>query len=294
MIDERHEELAALYVLDLLEDDDRARFETALASNPALQALVRDLRDASHAVAHTAATPPPADLKARLLASIGSHARTTDASEQMSRVPTPPRAALVTPRTLIPWAIAACLAVVSLWLGGRYLAASSEASLLQRQRALTEVALESIRQQLEAERIVTRRQLQDLGQELDQAKTQLAKTRGSLDIARCKITLLAAAAKDTPQALAVALWDAARQEGVLAVEKLPALQPGQDYQLWVVDPQYKDPVDGGVFNVDPSNGTARFAFKARQPVAAVNAFAVSRERKGGVAKAEGPILLFGK
>jgi anti-sigma-K factor RskA len=100
--------------------------------------------------------------------------------------------------------------------------------------------------------------------------------------------------KNSPQALAVAVWDPGRQEGVLNVQNLPALATNQDYQLWLVDPQYPNPVDGGVFSVEPASGTARLQFKAKQPVGTVNAFAVTRERKGGVAKAQGPFVLLGK
>jgi anti-sigma-K factor RskA len=53
-------------------------------------------------------------------------------------------------------------------------------------------------------------------------------------------------------------------------------------------------VDGGVFTVDPVTGEARLIFHAKQPVASVNAFAVTLERKGGVPKAEGPFVLLGK
>jgi len=92
----------------------------------------------------------------------------------------------------------------------------------------------------------------------------------------------------------VAVWNPEKQEGMLKVEKLPALAANQDYQLWVVDPQYPNPVDGGVFTVDPETGVANVQFKARQPVNAINAFAVTLERKGGVPKAEGPFVLLGK
>ena len=51
-----------------------------------------------------------------------------------------------------------------------------------------------------------------------------------------------------PKALAVAVWDPKKQEGVLSVENLPALAVNEDYQLWIVDPQYPNPVDGGVFD----------------------------------------------
>jgi hypothetical protein len=53
-------------------------------------------------------------------------------------------------------------------------------------------------------------------------------------------------------------------------------------------------VDGGVFTVEPTSGAARLKFKADRPVGAINAFAITRERKGGVPKAEGPFVLLGK
>ncbi len=138
----------------------------------------------------------------------------------------------------------------------------------------------------------------ELGRQLGETRAQVAKLNDDLryqgELAGLKITALASLLNNSPKALAVAVWDPKKQEGVLKVEKLPALLPSQDYQLWVVDPQYPNPVDGGVFTVDPETGEARIVIKARQPVAAVNAFAVTLERKGGVPKAEGPFVLLGK
>lgn len=364
MIDERHEELAALYAFDLLEGDERAQFEAAVARDPELQALVRELRETSASLAHTVATPPPATLKDRVLASIADRADAITAPVVDNVI----RPAVFGMRQIIPWAIAACLAVVAGWLGQRYFSTHSEATLLRQQQALADLALQGIRQQLEAERLVTRRQAQDLDRQLAAANSQLAQARAETtrlsaelatagaqsaalsrqlaeartrvtvgesqvaaltqrvdalagatadltrqleqtrsriaqltadivverDLADYKISVLASLVKDNPQAVAVALWDPGRKQGVLKVEKLPALASNQDYQLWVVDPQYKDPVDGGVFTVDPRTGIAQVSFTAKQPVNVVNAFAISLERKGGVPKAEGPILLLGK
>ncbi|MES2697825.1 MAG: anti-sigma factor [Verrucomicrobiota bacterium] len=371
MIDERHEELAALYALDLLEGAELAQFEAALARDPALQTLVRELRDASTALAQAASLTPPAALKDRVLASIADRAPAAPAPARDNVI----RTSAFTFRRMVPWAIAASLALAAAWLGQRYLAANSEATHLRHQQALADIALQSVRQQLEAERIVTRRQVQDLDQQFNAASTQLAQARSEVDrittqlastttqaadrarqlaaaeqqlgeartrvadrerevasltkridglagasvelgrqlddakvriatlsaeivverdLANYKISVLASLAKDQPQALAVAVWDPAKKTGVLKVEKLPALAANQDYQLWIVDPQYKDPVDGGVFTVDPATGATRVSFSAKQPVTAVNAFAISRERKGGVPKAEGPIVLLGK
>ena len=96
---------------------------------------------------------------------------------------------------------------------------------------------------------------------------------------------------NSPAALAVAVWDPTREEGVLAVSRLPALAAAKDYQLWVIDPQYPSPVSGGVFSVDPVSGEAHVVFRADRPVKSIAKFAVSLERKGGVPKPEGPIVL---
>jgi hypothetical protein len=366
MIDERQEELASLHALDLLEGAELAQFETALARDPQLRALVRELRETAASLAHTTTTTPPAALKQRVLASIG------EASAAPGTVINAPASLF---GNLVPWAMAAGFALLAAWVGQRYATTSADAALNRERQAMAEIEIKAVRQQLEAERIVAGRQLQDLdkkvtsstqqladarqllterdrqiserdrlvadartqltdrerqladtraavtaserqvaslsqridalagasaeiGRQLGEAKDRVAVLTSELkkqgELADLKITTLASMLKNSPQALAVAVWDATKQEGVLKVEKLPALLATQDYQLWVVDPQYPNPVDGGVFTVDPQTGEARLVFKARQPVSAINAFAVTRERKGGVPKAEGPFVLLGK
>jgi hypothetical protein len=58
MIDERHEELAALYALDLLEGAELTAFESALAHDAELRRLVASLRETSAALALAAPTVP--------------------------------------------------------------------------------------------------------------------------------------------------------------------------------------------------------------------------------------------
>ena len=194
-------------------------------------------------------------------------------------------------RWLLPWAVAAGFAAVAAWLGERHLASQSEAALLHDQIASAELALKSVQLENDAAQLIARHQLDQFRQQVTTLERQL-KTEG--DLANFKITMLASLLKNSPQALAVAVWNPAKQTGVLRVEKLPALAADQDYQLWVVDPQYPNPVDGGVFTVDPQTGEARVTFTGKQPVAAISAFAVTLERKGGVPKAEGPFVLLGK
>lgn len=321
MIDERHEELAALHALDLLEGAERDQFAAAVAAEPALAQLVAELRAASGSLAHLApAAEPPASLKARVLASI-------EAAEAA------PVGKILTFPVLLPWAIAACFALLAGWLGTRFVSSRSEATLLREQASLAELAVKSAHNEAETAQLLARRQLdtlnqqlaaaqtqvsdrdrqvatltqridalagasQELGRQLGAAKDQIAKLTQDLktqgDLANLKITALASLLKNSPEAIAVAVWNPEKQEGVLKVDKLPALAADKDYQLWVVDPQYPNPVDGGVFTVDPQTGAARVKFTGKQPVKAINAFAVTLERKGGVPKAEGPFVLLGK
>ena len=91
----------------------------------------------------------------------------------------------------------------------------------------------------------------------------------------------------------IAVWDPEQQLGLLTMEKLPAIADTQDYQIWIVDPAYPNPVDGGVFHVSQS-GRVILPFKPAQPVTQAAAFAISLEKKGGVPVAVGPIVLLGK
>jgi anti-sigma-K factor RskA len=111
--------------------------------------------------------------------------------------------------------------------------------------------------------------------------------------AQVQIASLTSKLKEAPNANAVVVWDQKRQRGLLKVTQLPRNATDRDYQLWLVDPRYKDPVDGGVFQVT-NEGTVRVPFKPATPVRDATAFAVSLERKGGVTKAEGPIILLSK
>lgn len=112
-------------------------------------------------------------------------------------------------------------------------------------------------------------------------------------ISKLQITTLTSKVSGAPNALAVAVWDSEKQTGVLRTINVPATEVDRDYQLWIVDPEYKQPVSAGVFAVDQS-GTTKILFHPESKVSAATAFAVSLERKGGVPKAEGPMVLVSK
>ena len=280
MIDETKEELASLHALDLLEGSEREAFVAELAKNPELRANFEGLRHAASAVAHLApeATPPDS-LKERILAS--SRARVPLGAGIALPPGAGPAPSLL---TWVPWLAAACLALGVVWTALRYSEARRENVVLREEQRTAQLALEQARAQLEQAR-------QKATQSSLQVAELSAKLREEGDLARFKISTLASMLGNTPEALAVAVWDPSQQRGVLTVRKLPALASEKDYQLWVIDKQYPNPVNAGVFVVDPVSGEAHIVFKTDKHVDSIAKFAVSLERKGGVPKAEGPIVL---
>jgi anti-sigma-K factor RskA len=271
MITERQEELAALHAFGLLEGAERAAFEADLAGNAELRALCASLAGTAAAVA-LAAPPvaPPAGLKARILAAVD--------------VPAPDARVVSFPLLrFAPWAAAAALALALTWFASQNLALRNENLTLRHDRELAEVAYRMAQNQLSERSLLAEKMITDLGNQLRQSE----------DLTRLKVTALASLAGNTKEAQAIAVWNPAQQTGLLTIEKLPAIAATQDYQIWIVDPAYPNPVNGGVFQVD-ADGRVTLGFKPDQPVTQVAAFAISLEKKGGVPKAEGPIVLLGK
>jgi len=278
MITERHQESAALHALGLLEGAERASFESELAGNRELQVLVDSLSATSAALALTVPqVEPPATLKTSILNAV---------SASTTAAPVEPEAPKVIPYSFnrwLPLAAAAGLAITALWLGSQIQALRQENIALRTERELAEIAYQTAQSQLKERSLIAETMINDLGRQL----------RDQEDLTRLKITALASLAGNTPEARAIAVWDPGRETGLLTVEKLPVIADSQDYQIWVVDPAYPNPVDGGVFKPG-ADGKAVLTFKGNKRISAVAAFAISLEKKGGVPKAEGPIVLLGK
>lgn len=297
---ERHEDLAALAALDLLTPAEQAEFTAALAEHPELAAIAASLRSTAAELAHTApAAEPPTDLKIRLLKTIAG-----DASAARAPIVTASRSTILPFPTWIGFATAACFACLAAYFAQAYFNQSALNSAFRDQQNLADLSLRSTKNQLAAERLIAQRELADAAKRagdtaalITTLESRLAETKQQLfaqgTLADYKIATLASLLGNSPQAVAVAIWNPASQEGVLTVQKLPALAADKDYQLWVIDPQYSIPVDGGVFKVDPTTGEGRLVFHPNRPVQTVAKFAVSLERKGGVPKAEGPMVLIG-
>lgn len=89
------------------------------------------------------------------------------------------------------------------------------------------------------------------------------------------------ATEHAPGASGDVVWSQASQQGVLHLVGLPQNDPRvEQYQLWILDAEQKQPIDGGVFDV--AGGEGWIAIDPKLGVARPTAFAVTLEKPGGV------------
>ena len=258
MIDEVKQDLLVQYLLNEVDSSTAEQIRAELEIDAELQDFVRETEDAFASIAH-AAPPmtPPVGLSQRIL--------------QLERnIPsiatTPPRSNIIW--LVLPWALAACLAVAFVLLN------------LERTRLRKENGQAS-------------QELLALREKNAQVEEELASLQKKNVLAEVKIATLKAQVAAYATATAVVVWDKDQKNGVLQLEKLPPPGPGKDYQLWVIDPKIAQPVSAGILAV-PNDGLIRASFHPTTPIESAGAFAISVEKAGGSSKPEGQIILVGK
>lgn len=89
------------------------------------------------------------------------------------------------------------------------------------------------------------------------------------------------------------VWNNEQQRGFLRLVNMPVNEPTvAQYQLWIVDPERdSNPVDGGVFDVVTAGTEVLIPIDAKLDIITPKAFAITRERPGGVVVSAGPLLV---
>ena len=271
---EQDEALILDYVLGELDEVSSARLEARFEQEPEL-AVALSRCEESVAMGLLADTPdvaPSAELGASIAGLVEAEVTPTVAREE-------PRAEKVSWVSFSGWGVAAALAVVAAVVADRAADRGAEMEALQAQVTLEREAVMKVRSELAA--VVDEREL---------LVGRIAQLNSKRSLDQMKIATLSSQLEKASYGFAV--FDTQANEGVIEVVNLPEIEASQDYQLWVVDPQYPNPVDGGIVQVG-ADGRASVRFQSKQPVENVAAFAISLEKKGGVPVAEGPMVLVG-
>ena len=264
MIDETQQDQAALHALGMLEGEEAAAFRAALAQEPELQTFADEIAGTAAALVHALpATKAPPEILPRLLAQI-----------RAEREPVPRVHATVPQTNWQPLALAASIfiaAAVGFFAGTKIAGARS-------QRQIAKLAAEVAQKEAERQR------LDSLASALKEERGILEKRIGDLRqrdaLSQLRIATMKSQLRAYAKVVAVAVWDAGAQQGVVRFDNLPQAAAGKDYQMWVIDPRNPKPVSAGVFSAG-TGGVIDVKFKPEQPIALADKFAVSVEQKGG-------------
>jgi anti-sigma-K factor RskA len=142
---------------------------------------------------------------------------------------------------------------------------------------------------LDAERVRLESHISNLQKEKDDLRVRVASLEERDPLREIQPVTLAAQSGAPKGAEVMALWDPYRRAGALHA-KLPKPAPDKDYQLWIITPESKQPLDAGIV---PAISEC-LTFSAAQRVNRVAALAISLEPKGGSVTPRGPVIYLGK
>ncbi len=170
----------------------------------------------------------------------------------------------------LPWAAVACLAAMLACVGELWLVEKARGRLTRDQVLMAEAALKGAENQLEAERIVGRR-------EFGAARAEGATLSG------LRVELLSPQDGPTAQgrAAGVIVWESGGSRALLRTYGLPGTPPGRDYQLWLDGPGQDYPADCGVLGTRPPGGSGEYTASLPSPFEEGCRFLLVECRKGG-------------
>jgi hypothetical protein len=171
--------------------------------------------------------------------------------------------------TLLPWAATACLAAMVACLGELWIIEKARTRLMHDQGLLAEAALKGAENQLEAERILSRREREEYGS---------ARASG----AEFRVMLLSEPVREPPVGppSGAIVLDPDTNLCLVTASLAPGEHPDRDFQLWLVGPGPSYPADCGTFHAFPP-GTSCVRLKVPQPVVDGCSFMLIFGIKGG-------------
>jgi hypothetical protein len=89
------------------------------------------------------------------------------------------------------------------------------------------------------------------------------------------------------------VWSNKRQKGFIKISGMPVNDPSKNqYQIWIIDPlKYKQPVDGGIFNINSTDQDIIIPINPKLPILNAKGFAITLEQPGGVVVSSQELIL---
>lgn len=276
---DHQEEMLALHAVRALSPEEVRLIESEARYDARMRSTLEEFEDTVADIAHLVPEEsPPPEVRSELLAKLKVHARGNASPFSL------PFRLLRSP--IVAWAAAAAIAVGAVSLWSRVVRVEQDMSAL----ALKEAdARGQVRSEQDAKEAIEK-QLVEAKAKNASLTTELVRVNKELSVSSMTVALLRSSVPRFEEAKSSIVWCQEKQEGVLRIEDMPAVQPNKDYQLWVICKECKHPVSAGVIKVS-ANGTTTITFKPDHHIVQAQKFAISLEATGGVKEApEGQII----
>jgi hypothetical protein len=180
----------------------------------------------------------------------------------------------------LPWATTAILAALVACVGELWLIEKSRTQLLRDETALSASALKSVQNQLEAEQIVSSRELSELRQGLS-------------------VEVLSSPTAGPGRLYGAVVWNPSSPQAILTLFKLPKRQDTGVYQLWMIDAApgaQRPPLMSGEYPASGISGNVRMNVGLISPQSTMLRFVFIYCKKAGAqtlreARSRGSIVL---
>ena len=171
----------------------------------------------------------------------------------------------------LPWATTACLAALVACLGELWILEKARMRLMKEQVLLSDAALKGAENQLEAERILDRREhAMEQGAEMSFSLALLTPPGGGRP-----------ADPGLGSPWGVVVWESRGIRAILRFAGLPPAPPGKDYQLWLAGPEDSPPLSCAVFGALASEQAGGVGVNLPAAVAPGSRFVLILGKKGG-------------
>jgi hypothetical protein len=176
----------------------------------------------------------------------------------------------------LPWAATAVLAALVASLGELWMVEKTRTQILRDDNALASTELKAVENQLEAERIINRREVQELGS-------------ASVSQSDLGVAFLVPPPGRPIGGSGVVVWRLAGRAGVFSFSGLRKGRPDGEYQLWLIPTDSGQPSSCGVFAPPDGPGSSRITIDLPSAVAEGCGFALIFGNRGGAATLEGAV-----
>ena len=171
----------------------------------------------------------------------------------------------------LPWATTACLAALVACLGELWILEKTRMRLMKEQVLLSDAALKGAENQLEAERILDRREhAMEQGADMSFNISLLSPPGGARP-----------ADPGLGSPWGVVVWESSGIRAILKFGGLAPAPPGKDYQLWFAGPEDSPPLSCVVFAALASEQASGVAVNLPAAVAPGSRFVLILGQKGG-------------